>query len=76
MKIKKFIEIFNYAENTNPAIQQAITARKQTMEIKAAMLGQLSPEQQHPLGLQQQQGHVKISKNMVYLLFYLRFLLP
>ena len=34
---------YNYAEKTNPQIQQATTAAKHTTEIKKAILGQESP---------------------------------
>ena len=53
-----------YAENTNPAIQHAITAEKQSVESAQEKFGQKSPVQQHPFGLQQQLGQQQQKKKI------------
>lgn len=60
MIFNNFLNI--YAEKTNPPMQHAIIAIKQTIEIKKAILGQDSPWQQHPFWEQQQQGQQQQQK--------------
>jgi hypothetical protein len=45
-----------YAEKINPKMQQAMTPIKLIVARITLKLGHVCPVQQHPLGLQQQQG--------------------
>ena len=42
IKLLKFLNKNNYAENTNPATQQPIITMKHKVEITKAILGQVS----------------------------------